>query len=399
MGTRGHAEVAGGGIAGLTVATLLARRGWSVRVHERSPQIREIGSGIFIKHNALTVLDAIGVVARVSASERLLAAEIWDERGRRLQRRRLEGHSRVTNLPRAELVLALYESAVSEGVEVVVDSAVQEATPEGELVLESGRRLRADLVVAADGFRSRVREALGLTEKARPLRTGATRLLIPRTDASRDPMTREFWSGSRRIGVAACTVGETYVYMSCRESDSRACVVPVDVESWQASFPRLKEVIELIRTAEATHHPYCYVRCRAWSAGKVALIGDAAHAMPPTLGQGAGLAITNACALVEALELERSVEDALPAWERRQRWVTDRTQRWSLRYDALTTRWPPPLSDIRSGIIWCVGRARWLNAHMRVADRVVVSPISTTGVRPAAAVVSPSRGRPNGTAT
>src|SRR5437867_9718740 len=111
MGTRRHAEVAGGGIAGLTVATLLARRGWSVRVHERSPQIREIGAGIFIKNNALSVLEQIEVLGRVSASERLLAAEIWDERGRRLQRRRLEGSSRVTNLPRAGLILALYESA------------------------------------------------------------------------------------------------------------------------------------------------------------------------------------------------------------------------------------------------------------------------------------------------
>ena len=55
-----HAEIAGGGLAGLTTATALAQRGWSVRLHERGRELREIGAGIFMWENALRVLEEIG---------------------------------------------------------------------------------------------------------------------------------------------------------------------------------------------------------------------------------------------------------------------------------------------------------------------------------------------------
>jgi 2-methyl-3-hydroxypyridine 5-carboxylic acid dioxygenase len=71
---------------------------------------------------------------------------------------------------------------------------------------------------------------------------------------------------------------------------------------------------------------YQTTRLDTWWRGRVALVGDSAHAMPPTLGQGAGLAMSNALGLAMALGASRSIEDALRVWERTDRPITDHTQ-------------------------------------------------------------------------
>jgi FAD binding domain len=80
------------------------------------------------------------------------------------------------------------------------------------------------------------------------------------------------------------------------------------------------------------------MRCLSprWQKGGVAIIGDAAHGLPPTLGQGVGLTLMNAHALVAILGHGRAVDEALPTWEAAVRFISDRTQRWALRYGAFT---------------------------------------------------------------
>lgn len=197
----------------------------------------------------------------------------------------------------------------------------------------------------------------------------STRYLVPSRLPSPENITRESWSGRRRIGIAACTDKDTYVYLACPVRDPAGCAQPLDVEAWTASFPTLRPVFELLREGEPTQFPYAFASCKSWAAGRVAVIGDAAHALPPTLGQGSGLAIANAMALVTLLEQHTDVPGALRAWEVRRRPVTDITQRWARRYDALTAFWPRRLRALRSGIIWTFGKSSYLNSRMRVADR------------------------------
>ena len=98
------------------------------------------------------------------------------------------------------------------------------------------------------------------------------------------------------------------------------------------------------------------------------LVGDAAHAMAPTLGQGTNLAMSNTRSLVTFLEHASTVEAALESWERATRAVTDATQAWAGRYDAITRSWPPSLTSVRKTIIWAFGASRRLSAHLRIAD-------------------------------
>src|SRR5919197_6088874 len=146
MGGR-RAEVAGAGFAGLAVAAMLAERGWTVRVHERSDAIREIGAGIFLHNNGLKVLEEMGVMRELALRGTELEWErMRDAGGRALQNRRLVKESRVWSFPRQAVIDELHAAALQRGVEVVTSSTIESASAAGYLTCPDGRRFEADLV-------------------------------------------------------------------------------------------------------------------------------------------------------------------------------------------------------------------------------------------------------------
>ncbi|GLK83806.1 FAD-dependent oxidoreductase [Ancylobacter defluvii] len=373
MGER-TAEIAGGGIAGLACGWALALRGWKVRVHERSPEIREVGAGIYLMRNTVSIFEYHGIAGTILRnSVTLTGTERRDAEGRLIQHRSFDPAEPWYVLPRADLVLGLAEAARRAGVEIVTDSMITGMHADGTVVTAAGERRRVDLAVAANGFRSRLRDALGLTGLVEERSAGATRLLIPRGAAEADLVMREYWSGKRRIGITPSSPGLTYAYLSCPNDDARGTALPLDTASWKAAFPALAGFFDRIPEDTAlVRHAYPLAKAKAWSNGRAAIVGDAATALPPTLAQGAGLAITNGYSLAKTLEGHRDVTAGLKAWEAEYRWISDQTQNWSARLDSLTTHWPPALAPLRRGVIWAIGAV--LNDRVRVADRVRLAP-------------------------
>jgi 2-polyprenyl-6-methoxyphenol hydroxylase-like FAD-dependent oxidoreductase len=365
-----HAEIAGAGFAGLALGAMLAERGWTVRIHERSDAIREIGAGIFMHNNGILVLEEMGLMEDLSRRGTQLEWErMRDSRGHSLQNRRLVRESRVWSFPRQAVIDALHAGARRQGVEIVTSSAIEAADPSGALIGAGGGRFEADLVVGADGHRSVIRQALGLTRVERRLPTTSIRYLLEGRELAPDPVTTEHWSGRRRVALAASGADRTYCYMACPEVDVSGSAVPLDVESWTAHFPRLPKVFERLHHEEPFKSTYSFVRAEPWHSGRAVVLGDAAHALAPTLGQGTNLALSNARSLVTFLESEPDVTTALPAWERAVRKTTDATQDWAGRYDRVTKRWPDSLMPVRAAIIWAFGAFPPLNASLRRADR------------------------------
>jgi 2-polyprenyl-6-methoxyphenol hydroxylase-like FAD-dependent oxidoreductase len=364
-----HAEIVGAGIGGLSSAIMLARQGWTVRVHERYPEVRELGTGIQIKNNALEVLEAIGIFDQfVTQAFKLERGRHHDAEGELLQERIIAGSSRAYVCLRQSLIEVLRVAAEAAGIEILTSSTAVAATAAGELLLASGRRLRADLIVAADGAQSKLRASLDLGDSYRSLPTVVNRYIVPSREITPEPVLIEHWSGRCRIGIMPCGQDVSFIYQVCPQWDKSATALPIDPEFWSKVFPKLHREIEFLSRAEAYQHNFVIVRCPRWQKGRVAIIGDAAHAMPPTLGQGAGLTLMNAYALAIALVRNRSVDDALPIWEKTIRFITDRTQRWSMGYDFLTRDWPEALWFARAAIIRAF-RIPGLNRRMRVADQ------------------------------
>jgi 2-polyprenyl-6-methoxyphenol hydroxylase-like FAD-dependent oxidoreductase len=383
----GHAEIVGAGFGGLVAAISLAERGWSVRVHERRDTLRGEGYGIAIHNNMAHVFSAFGILERVLAGGmRIDRRDSLDARGNVVMSRETERSS--YRIDRQHIVSLLADRAREAGADIRFNSQVREAAPDGSITLQDGRQRRADLVVVADGINSSIRESLGLVKQRVWGKDGAVRVTIPRLPAEiaaddRDGTVMvEAWADRRRVLYCPVTKAEFYVLLGCTASDAAARATPIDPVAWTQSFPTMRDLFVRVREQadwpQARWDQFQTIRLRRWSAGRVALLGDAAHAMPPYLAQGAGHAMMNALGLAVALQEAPSLESALGRWEWRERPLTEHTQRWTRIYSA-TMFLPKALKKIS---IRVEQQIPWVAAqYVRAANHV---PTGCVGAGPTA---------------
>jgi 2-polyprenyl-6-methoxyphenol hydroxylase-like FAD-dependent oxidoreductase len=342
----GTVEIAGGGIAGLTTGLAFARKGWRVCVHEQDDDLRILGAGIYIWENGLRVLDALGVEHAVTAD----AIPAWrrerrDRNGEVFARTRFAPNFRLYVPPRETLLVALYDALIAAGGEVVFGSRAISADPEGRLYFADGGWARADLIVAADGINSPIRDGLGLLRWRQPVGQFGYRAMIQREPAElKSEIGRthsENWNGSRRLLYAPCTEELAYIQLTSLAGDEIANRVPIERDFWRDLFPHFDWVIDRIPD-DGRGDWFELIRTRDWAKGQVALVGDAASAQPPFLGQGGGCAMMSAYVLAESIDRADDVAAGIADWKRRQRRFTEWVQRVAYWYGQLALL-PPAL--------------------------------------------------------
>lgn len=372
------AEIAGAGLSGLVLATRLSQLGWKVRLHERNPELRMFGAGIWIWESGLRTLETIGAFDQATARARSIAEwRIADRNGRALMSRRTTPDDRLLLPPRADLYEALIAQAEHFGVEIETSSLAVGASPDGRLQMENGKEYQADLVVAADGAYSRLRESIFSTAWMDFGTEAGIRMMIDRSEDDPDDTIIEYWHGHRRLLYNPCTDGQDYIFLSAPVSDERASRMPVDRNLWREQFPAAAHLVD--RFAEASRWDRLVnVRCRYWSKGHVAVIGDAAHAMPPNLGQAANTAFINAMALAMTLEHEKDVPTALAHWERENRALTDHVQWWSYLYGFVVAKTPERLDGVRGRLLKSVSGTRPFQKGLNKGARHVPAGARTT---------------------
>lgn len=338
-----HVEIAGAGFAGLTAAAALAQRGWSVRVHEKGSELREQGAGIVLWNNSLRVFEALGATEAIM--ENSMTPPFYQTRFQGDSRSREDfGGLPWRTMTRPHLYKVLLDAAISAGAEVLTDSAVEAADPTGSLTLASGEILHADLIIGADGVKSKVRDSIGFEQTRTKSKDGITRFLVPRCkaelgDGEWDNVI-DFWMTEPRylrVLYVPCNDEELYIALGAPRADEQGSRTPIDLDLWASAYPELKPVLEAAAVAEdPKYYGYETTHLKNWTAGKVAVVGDAAHAMCPALAQGAGTAIMNAYTLATAVTGSGSkpIEDVLKEWETLERPYTDRVQQRSADYAA-----------------------------------------------------------------
>lgn len=293
--------------------------------------------------------------------------ELYDERNRVLSAATMDSEQRFYTVTRQHLHRCLVDAALAEGVEIRTDSQVAGADSSGTLVFADGERRPADLAIGADGINSTVRTALRIEAKLTDLRYISRRALVPRLESDERGGFPGYWRGNRRMAVVGCGPDQMYVFMFCPPSD-RSGYEGDYGPSWLREFPEFASIIE--RLPEDSDWRAIYeVRCARWSVGRTVVLGDAAHAMAPTMGQAACIAMSCAVSLARALD-RYDIGGALARWESVQRPVVDATQKYGRRYVLLMTRWPAPLLDLRSAFVRYAMHSKALQARLsgRPAD-------------------------------
>jgi 2-polyprenyl-6-methoxyphenol hydroxylase-like FAD-dependent oxidoreductase len=377
-------EIAGAGIGAMTAAAAFALRGWAVTVHETQPRLREAGAGIYVWENGFRVLEALGAYDdAIRDAHRGYKSRIRGPNNE-LMEERSHADERVYAVVRQNLVNALAKVATDNGATIVCGSTAVGALPEGKLLFSDGTSADADLVIGMDGVGSRVRDSLGLLRSLEMLPDGSIRAMIPTLpgeyDTEEGRIFIENWSGNRRLIITPINKDVTYLAFTCLDSDVEAKQVPIHKALWTRTFPHLAHYID--RVEDARWDVFSTIKVKAWSVGHVAIAGDAAHAQPPNLGQGGGMAMQNALGLAVALEgvTDRSdIPAALVAWETRERPLVEHCQKWSALYGELTY-WP---DELRLQVLHHGSQIPWITKQLtRAAQSHPTGTVGSTLVSP-----------------
>jgi salicylate hydroxylase len=327
--------IVGAGVGGLAAAIALARKGIEVEVYEQASAPTTVGASLQLGPNALRLIDELGLLGalrRIGVLPDAVEFVRWDDGSLLLHTPlgpSMEEHFGAPQLdffrPDLQRVLAdaLAPGALRLGRRV---TKVEQHDHAVVLTFASGDRTAADLAVAADGIRSPIRQQLFGAEDPEFSGTVVYRGVAPR-ERVLDLHPRRvnyYWLGPFRHGVSYWISRGQLLAVNCAVQDAEwsreSWTLQAPAEEAAAHFEGWQQpLLERIRCCEMMLRGAVFVRgpLAHWSADRVTLLGDAAHAMEPFQAQGAAQAVEDAYVLAECLG--RGLDDpvaALVAYER-----------------------------------------------------------------------------------
>jgi 2-polyprenyl-6-methoxyphenol hydroxylase-like FAD-dependent oxidoreductase len=335
-----RAIVVGGGIAGLSAAIALRRTGHEVVVLERAPRIDPVGAGITLFANAMRALDRLGL--REAVATRGAAAThsvILTREGRDLTRVPADLLEGTIGLHRADLQAELAAAAgdVRLGAEV---TAVEQGEDGVVARGADGSQEQGDLLVGADGLSSVIRSAIA---DARPRYAGYTAWRGVSSVPVEPGRLTESWGVGERFGLIDIGRGRTYWFATKNapegqpdEPEGRKAEILRRFSGWHEPIAAVIEASD--ETAILRNDVYDIEPLPRWSDGRVVLVGDAAHAVTPGVGQGAAQALEDAVVLADRLLGSDKLASALAEYESIRRPRTEAVLRISLRVDKAAQR-------------------------------------------------------------
>ena len=323
--------IVGAGIAGLALARALLQRGITAEVVERTTEWNPSGTGLYLPANAVRAMDQLGIGLAVGARANSIGRQfLLDHRGRLLAEidveRFWDGVGACVAIHRAALHEALREATAEVPVRLGVSVTGLEDSDQPSVSFSDGSTGSYHLVVGADGVHSTIR---GLAMGGPPAGYVGQACWRFVADGFHDISDWTVMLGRGRTFLTlALGQGVVYCYADVSTSDPAGA----EREDWRQLFADFADPVpRLLDQAEAYFAPIEEVAPPAWTARRVVLIGDAAHASSPNMAQGAAMAVEDALVLAELLTADQSIEQGLAGYEDRRKarvtWVQEQTHR------------------------------------------------------------------------
>lgn len=324
--------IAGGGVTGMTLALALRQRGVEVVLAEQKPTEDEwlnVGHGITLQGNSLKMFASVGILDELlehgypfnklcmfDAKSGDLLVE--------LPTPPMGGPDKpgTAGARRSDLAKILAAAMGREGVDVRLGTTVASYVDHGdsvEVTLSDGTVESADLFVVADGIRSQTRKLLGITDEPSPVGMGIWRVIAKRPP---EMVSSGIYEDGPKYRAGYTPISEDYCYIFLLEENLDRSLVGATApgavfKEHGAGYGGVwGKVRDSIADDEVANYQWIESICveRPWYTGRAVAIGDAVHACPPTIAQGAAMGSEDAVVLAELITSGQPLDEALPAF-------------------------------------------------------------------------------------
>lgn len=311
------AIIIGGGIAGLAAARGLQLLNWEVTVYEQAAELKTAGAGIVLSANALKALKALGIYeAVVEKGNPLEKFDILDDKGNlltstnHLRLSKKFGHLSGISLHRTDLQQVLLSQLSSVSVRPGKRCRSIRQKPESvEVEFMDGDVAQADILLGCDGIHSAVRESIFLGSKKRFAGYACWRGVTTGQPISRAAhYATESWGRGKRFGIVPLTHNRVY-WFACLNTQMHQdpAMAKISLEDLQKIYGGFHEPVQEIlqntlSEALLLNDIIDLKPISSFSKGRVVLLGDAAHATTPNMGQGACQALEDVAVLTKLLQ-------------------------------------------------------------------------------------------------
>ncbi len=323
--------IIGGGITGLTTALALHKLGIKSTVYEQVATLNEIGAGIWLQPNAIKILNWLGIKNKIlEKGVQLQKVNIVHPNLKPIKKLKNEliqdeyGNQTIA-IHRARLQQVLFDEFSQYGQIELGKKYISQSTENNKIQINfSAQQIEADMVLGADGIHSQVRQYLFPDSEIRKTNQicwrGISKFKLPE---SLMYSGRESWGHKRRFGFSHLPDDEVYWFAVKTMNGHRE---KTDIKYIQSLFkdfsPVVAEIIEhagFIHTAELTD----LKRLKTWHRDNTCLLGDAAHATTPNMGQGACQGIEDAYYISNLLVQNNLSQETFKIFERKRRAKVD----------------------------------------------------------------------------
>jgi 2-polyprenyl-6-methoxyphenol hydroxylase-like FAD-dependent oxidoreductase len=322
-----QAIIIGGGIGGLCSAIELRQIGIDVRVYERTDAFERVGAGLAVWANAIRALRKLGLADQViEAGSIIRRAEIRGPSGKIFQTGDFGEFERQFGEPsvgihRAELHRVLISALPAEALQLGMKcTGVEQDANKVIIHLANGQIDQADCVIAADGLRSAVRQQLFPETQLNYAGRTSWRGVVETRDAVALGIICQTWGRGDRFGFVSVDRNHVYWFAVTNLPEGKTPPAAERKEFLRRRFQGWHHPIEHLMDVTATETIveapiYDIEPLARWSQGRITLLGDAAHAATPDMGQGACMAIEDAVVLARCLSQEKDLAAALNRYE------------------------------------------------------------------------------------